>query len=173
MGTRFSPKYGYGNGGGADDFIRESCVGWGNPELTFPGVSSCSTITLRDGAGNLSAVHLTKADSVITAARLLETARANLPGAITGILHVGGLNLEGSGWVSQPDFVWPQRAATIRRLLQVPNAATYYIDTGLHASDVRVVASAGGAFDVSMKPESHYPADYVNGWNPYLSHRLV
>ncbi|QDC10137.1 hypothetical protein FHY55_13155 [Oceanicola sp. D3] len=166
MGTQFSPRYGFRAGGGTDEIIRETCGGWNAGRLVYPGVSSCTTITFRDGAGNLAGLHLAMSDTLIMAGRLIELVRPHLAGGVTAVIHVGRMSDTLGGWNTQPGYDWPAQAVTVRGLVNAPAVPTYYVDTPHGGYDVQVEPAVGAGFDVALKPQSGHPPDFTNGWMP-------
>ena len=173
MSTRFSPKYGFQGTADTDDIIRETCGGFNAGPLVFPGVSSCTTISIRDGQGNMAGLHLAMLDSLPMAGRLLEYIRQNLPAGISAIAHVGRLNDSSNGWNSGNGFDWPTQAATVKAALNAgPMIPTYFVETPQGGYDVRVSPAMGAGFDVSLKPQSGHPPNFTDGWMPVPVHRL-
>ncbi|SIN96358.1 hypothetical protein [Vannielia litorea] len=146
------------------DVIREETVGWDAAAVIYPSVSSCTTVTLYNGAAGMAGFHVTMGTTQPKVAALLDRAATHL-GGVTHIVHAGRLtqSLPG-GWNTFNGLQWPQQAATMRAMIPAPAAASRSVDTpvGMQVNVKAYWHNNGPAIALSPDPNALTPG--AAGW---------
>jgi hypothetical protein len=140
----------------------EEYLGTAPDNLVFPGVSTCTTLSVLLANNTLVGAHLsalcTTADIATICAKMTELAglqRAIKIATIGVLRHVGGTNTRGGvAYTSTPQYAFPEKLTTFARAF------------GLTADDVRYYDQAGGT-------DKHYQVRAVGGGNMTAYYRDV
>ena len=141
--------------------IRETQAGWDQQELIYPGISSCTSITMLLASGELIGTHLTFADSADDFQTALIKLRTRTNGNVREIYHVGKMRAQGHGWNTGVGLSWPEQAATLRKKMGALNARSFACFLPQHGYDVRMQV-VNNAVVCAARPESRDP--WTDGW---------
>ena len=136
----------------AKNALIEEYVGTDPDRLTFPNVSTCTTITVVLDDDTLVGTHLSALcttddiDKIVARMRELSAGHAARRVAVLGVLrYVGGVNQRGGvAYTSQPEYAWPTKLDTIAAGFGLTRTAVQYFDQGMGAEKHYQVRAIGG-----------------------------
>ncbi len=147
--------------------IRETEYGIGNHgNVYYPGVSSCTTITLLLNDNTVLGAHFAKIDELGDVnAIVTELNNVRAGRAVSKMFMVGALKARGTGFVSDQRYKWPQQLTTFNTLFgRNPGDIVLGYDQGLNA-DLNYRAQRAGDTMVWFKKATAVALD-AGGWEP-------